>query len=160
MGDSVRSAAGQETVRIVSGRNAHGQDIFAFLVKRSYRFDPQGECHRITPDEPFIEVDTYWGEPGESSPRREADIAPYKPATDIVVIGNVHAPQGMPVTCTEASIEVGGARKTIAVFGDRVAMLHGNGKTPRYSEPSCFTELPLLYERAYGGADTTGELEF
>ena len=156
----MRAAAAQETVRIVPGRNLHGQDIFAFLVKRSYRFDAQGACHRIAPDEPFVEVDAYWGEPGASSPRAEADIAPYKPATDIVVIAKVHAPQGTPVACSEASIEVGDARKTIAVFGDRVAMLPGNGKPPRYSEPAVFTELPLLYERAYGGADTTGELEF
>jgi hypothetical protein len=160
MGNSVRAVEGPETVRIVPGRDSHGQDIFAFLVKRSYRFDAQGECHRITPDEPFVDVDSYWGEPGASSPRSEADIAPYKPATDIVVIGKVHSPQGAPVACTEASIEVGDARKTIVVFGDRVAMLQGNGKTPRYSEPAAFTELPLLYERAYGGTDTTGELEF
>jgi hypothetical protein len=64
------------------------------------------------------------------------------------------------MACTEASIEVGDVRKTIAVFGDRGAMLEGNGKTPRYSDPTLFTELPLLYERAYGGADTTGELDF
>src|SRR4029077_13077863 len=83
-----------------------------------------------------------------------------KPATDIVVIGKVHAPHGTPMACTEASIEVGDVRKTIAVFGDRGAMLEGNGKTPRYSDPTLFTELPLLYERAYGGADTTGELDF
>lgn len=160
MGNSIRAVAAQETVRIVPGRDSHGQDIFAFLVKRSYHFDAQGKCHRIAPDEPFVDTDAYWGEPGASSPRREADIAPYKPATDVVVIGKVHAPQGSPVAWIEASIEVGNARKTIAVFGDRVATLQGNGKTPQYSEPAAFSELPLLYERAYGGADAAGELEF
>jgi hypothetical protein len=150
----------QDAVRIVSGRDARGDSIFAFLVKRSYRFDKSGVCHRLEPPQPFLDIDVYWGEPGDSSPRYEADITPYKPATDVVVIGDVYSPGGVPVQQLEAGIEVGRTRKTIAVFGDRIAILPGNGEAPVFSEPQPFTRLPLLFERAYGGTDTSTGMEF
>jgi hypothetical protein len=153
-------ALSRETVRIVPGRDEHGGDIFAFLVKRSYRFDGAGQCQRIEPPALFLDADIYWGDPATRSPRYEADIAPYKPLTDVVVIGTVYAPSGVAVQQTNARIEVGRSRKTIAVFGDRIATLQDSGKAPVFSEPRPFTEMPLVYERAYGGTDLTAAMEF
>ena len=153
-------ALSREAVRIVPGKEEHGGDVFAFLVKRSYQFDGTGQCQRLEPPAPFLETDIYWGDPAASSPRFEADKAPYKPLTDVVVIGTVYAPRGIAAQRIHAGIELGRARKTIAVFGDRVATLQDHGKTPVFSEPRPFTELPLVYERAYGGTDHTTEAEF
>jgi hypothetical protein len=153
-------ALSRETVRIVPGRDEHGGDVFAFLVKRSYRFDGTGQCQRVEPPAGFLDTDVYWGDPATSSPRYEADKAPYKPATDVIVIGTVCAPGGAPTHRLDASIQVVGARKTIAVFGDRIARLQGSGKAPVFSDPQPFTELPLVYERAYGGTDLTTAMEF
>jgi hypothetical protein len=149
-----------ETVRILSGRDEQGGSIFAFLVKRSYRFDTSGQCHRLDPPRPFLDVDVYWADPGVSSPRYEADITPYKPATDVVVIGEACAPDAVPARQLEVGIEVGRVRKIITVFGDRFATLRGNGEAPLFSEPRPFTRLPLVFERAYGGVDASTGMEF
>jgi hypothetical protein len=150
----------REDVRIVSGRDGRGDSIFSFLVKRSYRFDNAGVCQRVDPPAAFRETDIYWGDPGTSSPRYEADNAPFKPATDVVVIGDVHAPGGVPVQTLQTGIEIGATRKVIAVAGDRVAVLQGDGEPPTFSEPLPFTKLPLVFERAYGGTDMSTGMEF
>src|SRR5690242_6402958 len=41
---------------------------------------------------PLVLGDTFHGEPGESSPRLETDLAPFKPATDVVLLGHAYPP--------------------------------------------------------------------
>jgi hypothetical protein len=141
-------ALGHNEVKIVTGRNATGQDVFGFLVKRSYRITTAGLCEPgLTP--PFLPIDIYWGEPEHSSPRFEAELAACKAATDVVVLGHAYAPPDQPVTCCDIAIEIGPARKVITVFGDRVA-LNDRGDIV-FSSPNPFNALPLVFERAYGG---------
>ena len=150
----------RETVRIVPGRDDHGGDIFAFLVKRRYEFNDAGQCRRSEPPPAFIEADVYWGDPADSSPHYEADKAPYKLRTDVVVIGSAYAPPGQPISRLDVGIEVGEARKVITVHGDRFAILQGSGRLPVFSDPRPFMRMPLVYERAYGGTDRTTAVEF
>ncbi len=79
-------------------------------------------------------------------------MAPFKPATDVVVIGCVHAPGGVPVRTLTAGVQIGTMRKVIAVSGDRTAAFRP-GRLPMFSDPRPFVRLPLVYERAYGGTD-------
>ena len=139
-----------EEVKIVTGRNEVGADVFGFLVKRSYRITPAGVCERDhTP--PFLPIDIYWSDPEHSSPRLEAELVACKVATDIVVLGHAYAPAHRPTTRCDVAIEIGSARKVITVFGDRVAL--GDGGSVSFSAPEPFAALPLVFERAYGGAD-------
>ena len=125
-----------EEVKIVTGRNEVGADVFGFLVKRSYRITPAGVCERDhTP--PFLPIDIYWSDPEHSSPRLEAELVACKVATDIVVLGHAYAPAHRPTTRCDVAIEIGSARKVITVFGDRVAL--GDGGSVSFSAPS-----PLL----------------
>jgi hypothetical protein len=77
---------------------------------------------------------------------------PFKVGTDVVFNGCVYAPGGSPVETCTAAVSVGGARKQLLVFGDRVCH-YDSGRVPVFGEPAPFVTMDLRYERAYGGVD-------
>ncbi|MBO3275759.1 DUF2169 family type VI secretion system accessory protein [Pseudomonas schmalbachii] len=111
--------------------------------------DPVGLCY----------VDEYYGAPGQSSVRRESDLAPFKPRCDVILQGHTHAPFGRP------------SRSWIARLALRRA---GNPNAPllldkalRISAPRIFykdylgwglydpqttSKVPLDWEHAFGGS--------
>jgi hypothetical protein len=109
-----------------------------------------GDCAPAEEQVPLVLGDTFFGEPGESSTRLECDLAPFKAATDVVMIGHAYATKkstrGMDV-----SLAVGKTARTVRVWGDRHWWLL-LGVQPRRSAPKPFEKMPLVYERAYGGA--------
>jgi hypothetical protein len=142
-------ASASEDVKVVTGRDDAGRDVFGFLVKRVYRITPAGACE-LVPAKPFLPIDVYWGDPERSSPRFEAELTAFKPATDVVVLGHAYAPADRLTTRCEISIQVGSVSKVIAVFGDRIAQHYGDSIV--FSVPQPFMALPLVFERAYGGS--------
>nr|WP_246356793.1 DUF2169 domain-containing protein [Pyxidicoccus fallax] len=117
------------------------------IVKCTYALGAGG---RLTPAEAQIPVqaaDDFHGKPGESSVRWESDLALYKPATDVVLLGHAYAP-GRPEAEVHVSLRVGPVHRVLAVFGDR-HWRWGLGM----SSPKPFTKMPLTYERAFGGTD-------
>lgn len=68
---------------------------------------------------------------------------------EFLVCGKAVAPMGMPVSHLDVSVSVGSLQKKIAVSGDRfwcpgLLRTHITDATP-------FLEMPLTYERAFGG---------
>jgi hypothetical protein len=98
---------------------------------------------------PVRMADEFWGEPGQSSLKYAAEVHLTKPATDIVVLGAAHSPDGTPVTSVDVTVQVGNTRKVIRVFGERKWYLFE--KELRITPPGRFVTMPLVYERAYGG---------
>lgn len=92
---------------------------------------------------------SYFGEPRRSSMRRPADVVPYKPGTDVVLVGHAYAPRGQPVRELVASVKVGSLHKSLVVVGDRTWRPTDAGLA--MSEPEPFVRMPLVYERAFGG---------
>lgn len=92
---------------------------------------------------------SYFGERCRSSIRRPADVVPYKPGTDVVVVGHAYAPHGRPVTELTVSVTVGSLHKSLAVIGDRSWRKTDAGLV--ITEPEPFVRMPLVYERAFGG---------
>lgn len=103
---------------------------------------------------PLVLADTFHGEPGESSPRLETDLAPFKPATDVVLIGHAHAP-GKRARKVDVSLQIGKTAVRVRVWGDRRwwVLL---GLFRFRSRPRAFEKMPLVYERAFGGFQTRG----
>ena len=95
---------------------------------------------------PPQDVDIYWGEAGLSSLRYASDNHLGKLSTDIVMMGDAYAPKGMTVTWLDVGLQVGGLQKSVRVFGDRC--WRDGGITP----PEPFVTMPMVYERAFGGA--------
>jgi hypothetical protein len=144
-----------EVHALLNGKDDQNRPIFSVLVKRSYDIVPGGQAVRAETPRPFVEADQYYdeGDPEWATVKYETDFAAFKLATDVVLIGRAFAPLGKPVPQLEASIEVAGRRKVLRITGDRRCLYQPRG-APRFTDPVPFTEMPIQYERAYGGKDT------
>jgi len=145
---------GSQHVAVVSGLAEERQTIFAVLVKRSYRIVSGKPLMREEEARPFQRGDVYHepGNPETCTILYEDELAPYKPATDIVVIGQARAPRGQPVETMMIGIDVAGAQKLLRVTGDRIVH-YRPGMVPIVTDPTPFTMMPVRYELAYGGID-------
>ena len=94
----------------------------------------------------------YSGEPGSSSLLYDTDLVLEKPGTDCVLVGHAWAPQGK-APHVDVSFSVGEVRKQGRVFGERI-WLKVLGAVS-LSRPVPFEKIPLVWERAFGGADTS-----
>lgn len=123
--------------------DAHGVETLYITVKASFKIGQQwllSECQT-----PPIEEDIFWGEPNDTSIQYASDIHIGKPFTDIVMIGNAYSENSRPVKQLDVNLSVGQVNQTIRVFGDRV------WKDGKITSPELFDNMPLTYERAYGG---------
>ena len=77
------------------------------------------------------------------------DVGMPKPRAEVVVIGDAAAPGRQPVTQLAVEFAVGPVRKRLTVFGDRYWELTPDGAV--FSNPSPFVQMPLVWERAFGG---------
>ncbi|MFP2931999.1 DUF2169 domain-containing protein [Pyxidicoccus sp. 3LG] len=100
--------------------------------------------------EPLCTEGLRWDEQDTSSYRYEPEVAFFKPATDVVLVGHAHAPA--PGTRELlVSLQVGPLQKVVRVLGDRV-WVRSLGST-HMTAPLPFERIPLRYERAFGGWD-------
>jgi hypothetical protein len=141
---------------LLPGQDPDGKYILAVLLKRTYRIVPFGPCERAAADRPLLGGDRHYADPMNSTVRFEADFVPFKLATDVVLNGTVFAPGGRPARELIASLEVSRAKKVVRVIGDRICR-HRTGGDPVFGDPQPFTEMPLRYERAYGGVDVESD---
>jgi hypothetical protein len=146
--------ARNEVFEIVPGRNDSEEHIFSVIVKRTYRFTPDGTAERCATDHPLRMIDEYYdgGDPEWSTIQHESELAPYKPATDVVVIGKAYAPWGSPTQRMTVGVRVGAVQKVLVVTGDRYCH-YQPGAYPFVSDPEPFVQMEIRYERAYGGRD-------
>jgi hypothetical protein len=84
----------------------------------------------------------------------DSDLVPWKPLTDIVVLG--HAQVQEPRTDFRASIRIGTYSKTVLAIGERQATFSASGR-PVFSQPTQVAKLPLSFGLAYGGRDSLAE---
>jgi hypothetical protein len=134
--------------------NERGIETLYVVVKAT--FDIVGHALRVAEQQrPIVFADEALGEPGQSSLKYASELHLIKPATDVVLVGSAHAPHGRPVTQCGVSLRVGAMVKVIQVLGDRVwrTGLAGQGM----SAPQPFLEMPLVYERAFGGVHDRGD---
>lgn len=148
------TAVAEEQFSIVPTKNELSEPVFCVLVKRTYDIRPSQAAVRAEQTPPFILVDVYYNndDPQNSTVKYESELAPFKLATDFVVVGKAYAPGGRPAQSVDVVVEVGQRKRSIRVIGDR-ACNHREGRAPTFTEPEKFTEIELRYERAYGGKD-------
>lgn len=128
-------------------RDRNGAEVWLVAVKCTFDIGPDGTTDVAKEQPPVLRVAECHGEPGKSSVKYDADLVLTKTATDVIVVGHAHAPGGRPATQLDAGFRIGPLQKVIRVFGDRVWQEDG------ISPPGPFETMPLVYERAFGGAD-------
>lgn len=146
-----------EVYTVRPGKDASGEHIFSLLLKRTYDIQRNSPAKRSERSNGLIENDVYYdnGDPQWACVKYESDLAPYKIATDVILIGKAYAPHGKPVTMLDAAIEVGENKKVIRVVGDRKCIYRN--PEPIFTDPVAFKEMELRYEKAYGGWDKNSD---
>jgi hypothetical protein len=128
-------------------RDRNGAEIWLVAVKATFDVRPDGTTDVSKAQPPVLRLPEHFGEPGKSSIKYDADLVLTKKTTDVIVVGHAHGPGGNAVTQLDVGFKVGPVQKLLRVFGDR------RWKGIGMSAPEPFTKMPLVYERAFGGAD-------
>jgi len=152
--------ASTEGQAIVQGIDDKSRPVFCVLVKRTYDIRSGCRIVRAEKTRPLVQIDECYddADPEWATTKHETDFAPFKLATDIVVIGKAFAPGGNPVPDLDVIVEVATHRKRLRVTGYRHCLYRWNAP-PGFSDPVPFTEMPIRYDRAYGGRDTRSSPE-
>ena len=133
------------------GRDKDGIHEWIVAVKGTYQVKADGSVVLAEKQPEPLLVAEYNGKDGVSSLKYDADIVGFKPTTVVVLNGTAYAPQGKPVNEFVVSLRVGDMHKSIKVVGHRTWKKGVLGVIPSSVEP--VTQVPIVYERAYGGFD-------
>jgi len=135
--------------------DSHGRETMLLVVKATYDLSSiqAGHPALAAEQDPLVLADRYHGEPGSSSIAYASDCAPFKPATDVALIAHAY-PATRGATQVDVSLRVGPLNKTVRVYGDRFWQMGPPGLKP--SRPAPIQRVPMVWERAFGGADDSG----
>ena len=133
----------------------NGATFLRIVLKGGFEILRDGQL-RLAENQPDVVMeDMYWGEPGTSSVRYESDVILEKPATDLVINGQAHAPNGRPVAEMDVAVAFQQRLvKRLRVTGDREWRRGPLGWYRTSAVP--FTTMPIVYDRAFGGSDEKG----
>ena len=123
-------------------RDRDGAEVWLVAVRGTFKINPDGSTTPAKQQEPPVLAPQYRGEPGVSSLLYDSDFHLTKPTTDVLLHGFACAPGGKPTTQVDVTMRVGDIGKTLRVSADRIA-----------GSLQPFVEMPLVYERAYGGRE-------
>lgn len=111
-----------------------------FLSVAALSFCPMGERPALLGD---IAMWKFLAD--ELPPTQPLDLCIPKTAAEFLVTGSAHAPGGRPVQALSVTARLGAVTKRLGVVGDR----HIEDGVP--TQPLPFSEMPLGWDRAYGG---------
>lgn len=136
---------------VTGATDKDGRDYAVVVVKGTFVVDDKGDVLLADEQEPFVYADAHHGDPGATSIKYECDFAPYKPRCDVLLRAYAVAPWDEPVAELTVSVEVGSLKKHLRIVGDRrwEAGVFRTTATP----PTKFAQMPIVFERAFGGAD-------
>jgi hypothetical protein len=86
-----------------------------------------------------------------------ADLVPFKPHAEVLLVGHASAPGGAPIDALIARARVGPFRKSLSITGDRAWVPSFDGLRPSVAVP--FRHMPLRYERAVRTGENLGGVD-
>ena len=102
------------------------------------------------PDQPITEQKLWPFIQEELGKEAVFDMAMPKPKGEVLVWGRCFAPEGKPRPASQVNFQLGPVKKTLYVFGNRY--WKRSGIVGAISDPEPFTEMPVVYELAFGGS--------
>jgi len=126
-----------------------GIDTLYVVVKATLNLRPS--LSLADEQAPPVIADEYYGDPTRTSLRAGSEMHIGKAGTDVLLIGSAWASDKRPVRQMPVTVSVANRRKTILVSGNRV------WRNGRPSDPEPFESMPLMWERAFGGAHRRGD---
>jgi Uncharacterized protein conserved in bacteria (DUF2169) len=147
---------------VLSARLPGMGPCLALIANRAYRIQLGGRASPLADVVPVTTEPLYAPSSNEGAGRvlvEDAHAASMgKVFTDVLVRGTARSRRG-PVTTLETGVRVGAARKAVRAVGDRRIVL-GAGGALGFSAADPFVEMPLIWDRAYGGRDHHAEALF
>jgi hypothetical protein len=131
-----------------------GFERLLVVVKATYSI-AAGTAVLAGAQEPVYRADDYRDTPQRSSLRRAGEMPMEKPGTEIVIAGSAYPSQPGAAEAL-VGLTLGPLHKSVRVVGERAWV---GEVAPSISRPVPFERMPLLWERAYGGRDETGDAE-
>ncbi|HYO65473.1 MAG TPA: DUF2169 domain-containing protein [Archangium sp.] len=138
-------------VNLTVATDKDARDHCVVVIKGTFQTNVRGEMRLAPEQRPLVSTDEHLGDPASTSVRYECDFALEKPLTDVLVVGKAVAPVGQHVEKLPVRLEVQGRNKDLMVYGERCWVRSLGGVVA--SEPLPFLEMPLTFERAFGGQD-------
>ena len=127
------------------------QNDFGVVVLRGTFEIQNGKRLRLAQDQvPLDFKDNYFGDPQQTSIRMESCLAPFKPKTDVLVTCLAHSPTRQPQKQWDVEFRFGSISKKLTVTGKRKWTRTRQGF--ELSEITPATQVPVVYELAYGGS--------
>jgi hypothetical protein len=134
-------------------------------VRGTFRVALNGPLVPVKAQAPLVLADTYDGDPHQGPLTAQSDLVPFKPGTDVTLIGLAYAPDRRPLPHWLCTLRVGSLRKTLRVMGPRSwrAKIHvpaagwgtRAGKAAlagwELGQPAPVATVPLDWRLAYGG---------
>ncbi|MFN8179151.1 MAG: DUF2169 domain-containing protein [bacterium] len=133
-----------------------GAERLIVVLRAEFVIGEGGALDVAPPGDPLRGGDVFYGDPPLTSIAGEAELGATKPATDVLLFGSAVAPR--PGTrAMEVRFRVGPIRKAVRVYGERRWKRSLLAKTA--SDPLPFERVPLIWENAWGGTDTSPDDE-
>ena len=153
----IRNSSGLASALLI-GELSDATPFLSVVVKGTFELRRGTGPARLRPTEaqlPIFDSDQPYDPKNPAGALKfESDRVPFKPRTDIVLVGQAYAPLGRPVKSLDVQITVGEKRKVLRVFGDRQWSFSAErDPAPVVAGPVEFRSMPLTYERAFGGID-------
>ena len=142
------------TAEIIPGLDKNGYDYAALIIKGNFTLNPANP-NLVLSQQPakLIKADKYYDEADNSSVQYEADTCILKPGTDIVLNGHAYPQNNQMAKMVDVSLQINNTNINYRVFGDR--QWEKNGLSWNATAPKTFDRMPLTYENAFGGVDTS-----
>jgi hypothetical protein len=134
-------------VGVVLWRDESSRVLATVVAKATYAL-AQGTSEIAPSPDPIRHPDEYWDDGAAESLRFPSDLAPFKPAQEVLVVGHVYADGNRPTKAATARIVVGDIEKMVEATTSRRTDRHGRLEVG--PEQSRFS---LRYEFAAGSAD-------
>jgi hypothetical protein len=128
-------------------RPAHGGFVLTVVCRATFALRP-GQSPLAPTQQPVATADVY--AEGSRALQTASDMVPLKKQPEVLLTGHAFAPGGQRATSCVARLAVGEIDKAVQVTGDRAFGLDG-----ALSDPAPFVRLPLVWDRAAGGPDTS-----
>ena len=123
-----------------------GNETLMVIIKGTFDFGP-GQSSVAAEQTPITMADEYRGDPVKTSIRIATDLLPVRPATGVTLSGHAVC-RGGRVGKMKVGLKIGELQQTAVVFGDRVGFRN-------VDQPEPFERMPLTWENAFGGFDTS-----
>ncbi|MFT3764026.1 MAG: DUF2169 domain-containing protein [Minicystis sp.] len=132
----------------VTWRDAGGRLFCTVVAKASYELAP-GMCAPLPEPIPIQPEDGHWDDDPEKSVHVPSDLAPFKAAAEVVVVGSAFAPGERPAQSVTVRVIAASVDKSVVAWAPRRLRADGTIEDlPRQ------TRFSLRYEHAAGGPET------